>query len=90
MSLAAFGGTSDAVPMWRAIAKDGADLPAQQAIMSQARTTLFVGETRDYEFAEKSPGKFVLRFLNGQNGSEISQVIFVVSPAERMNRFAAR
>jgi hypothetical protein len=48
-----------------------------------------VGETRDYEFAPKSPGKFVLRFFNGQSRSEISQVIFVVSPADRMSAFAA-
>lgn len=90
VSLAAFGSTSDRTPMWRAIAKDGADLPPQQAVISKARTTLFVGETRDYEFAPKSPGKFVLRFLNGQNGSEISQVIFVVSPTDRMSTFAAQ
>lgn len=90
VSLAAFPKQSNRIATWRAIAKDGADLPPAQATMSEARTTLFVGETRDYEFAPKSPGKFVLRFLNGQNGSEISQVIFVVSPAERMNTFAAR
>lgn len=90
VSLSAFGRTSNRTPTWRAIAKDGADLPPQQAAVSEARTTLFVGETRDYEFAPKSPGKFVLRFLNGQNGSEISQVIFVVSPTERMSGFAAK
>lgn len=89
VSLAAFPGQSNRIATWRAIAKDGADLPPQQSISSEARTTLFVGETRDYEFAPKSPGKFVLRFLNGQNGSEISQVIFVVSPTDRMSAFAA-
>lgn len=89
VSIAALPLASDRLAMWRAIAKDGADLPQQQATVSDARTRLFVGETRDYEFAEKSPGKFVLRFFNGQNGSEISQVIFVVSPADPMSGFAA-
>ena len=90
VSLAAFGGTSNETPRWRAIAKDGADLPPQQATVSDARTTLFVGETRDYEFAPKSPGKFVLRFLSGQSGSEITQVLFVVSPTDRMSTFTAK
>ena len=89
VSLAAFPAASNRLATWRAIAKDGADLPPQQATVSDARTPLFVGETRDYEFAPKSPGKFVLRFLNGQNGSEVSQVIFVVSPADPMSAFAA-
>ena len=53
---------SNRLATWRAISKDGADLPPQQATVSDARTTLFVGETRDYEFAPKSPGKFVFDF----------------------------
>jgi len=90
VSLAGFPKQSNELAKWRAIAKDGADLPPQQATMSIASTTLFVGETRDYEFAPKSPGKFVLRFLSGQNGSEISQVMFVVSPTDPMSAFAAK
>ena len=90
VSLAALPAAPNRIAMWRAIAKDGADLPPAQATMSEARTTLFVGETRDYEFAPKSPGKFVLRFLNGQNGSEISQVMFVVSPTDPKSAFAAQ
>ena len=89
VSLAAFPAASNRIAMWRAVAKDGADLPSQQATISEARMTLFVGETHDYEFAPKFPGKFVLRFLNGQNGSEISQVIFVVSASDSMSAFAA-
>lgn len=88
VSLAGFPATSNRLARWRAVAKDGADLPQQQATVSDARTHLFVGETRDYEFAPESPGKFVLRFLSGQSGSEISQVIFVVSSADPMSAFA--
>ncbi len=35
---------------WRAIAKDGADLPVSQATERQARQTVSVGETYDFEF----------------------------------------
>jgi FtsP/CotA-like multicopper oxidase with cupredoxin domain len=89
VSLTAFGGASNGPAMWRAIAKDGADLPPQQATLSEATVRLFVGETRDYDFAPTSPGKYVLRFLSGQSGSEISQVIFVVSATDPMSAFAA-
>ena len=78
------------IAAWRAIAKDGADLPPQQAVRQDARTRLFVGETRDYEFAPASPGKFALRFTNGESGSEISQLMFVVSPTDPMSAFAGR
>lgn len=90
VSIAAFGPGANRTSTWRAVAKDGADLPPEQATVSDARTTLFVGETRDYEFAPKTEGKFVLRFLNGQNGNEISQVIFVVSPNNPARALAAR
>lgn len=87
LSLATFSNT---FAKWRAVAKDGADLPPQQATESEAMTTLFVGETRDFEFSPTSPGKFVLRFRAGQSGSEVSQVIFVVSPNDPMSAFAAQ
>jgi FtsP/CotA-like multicopper oxidase with cupredoxin domain len=90
VSLTALSATASRLARWRAVAKDGADLPPQQATVSDAKTAVFVGETRDYEFAPASPGKFVLRFLNAQNGSEISQVIFVVSPTDRMSAFAGK
>jgi hypothetical protein len=92
VSLTAVHGGTEHIARWRAVAKDGADLPAQQAAGSEARTSLFVGETRDYEFAPTEPGKFVLRFFNGQNGggSEISQVIAVVSPTDPMRAFVTK
>ena len=39
---------------WRAIAKDGADLPASQATERPARQTVSVGETYDFEFQPQS------------------------------------
>jgi FtsP/CotA-like multicopper oxidase with cupredoxin domain len=39
---------------WRAIAKDGADLPISQATERPARQTVSVGETYDFEFEPRS------------------------------------
>ncbi|MGH7711818.1 MAG: multicopper oxidase domain-containing protein [Gemmatimonadaceae bacterium] len=45
---------------WRAIAKDGADLPRAQRVARPATLTLDVGETADFEFRPPSPGSYVL------------------------------
>jgi manganese oxidase len=39
---------------WRAIAKDGADLPVSQATERPARQTVSAGETYDFEFESRS------------------------------------
>ncbi|HET6777333.1 MAG TPA: multicopper oxidase domain-containing protein, partial [Gemmatimonadales bacterium] len=49
---------SDSVPVtWRAVAKDGADLPPAQAQVRPARQTLGVGEAYDFEFTPEEPGE---------------------------------
>jgi hypothetical protein len=45
---------------WRALAKDGMDLPADQATIRPARIQLGNGETYDFEFIPQAPGQ--LRF----------------------------
>jgi FtsP/CotA-like multicopper oxidase with cupredoxin domain len=52
---------------WRAIAKDGADLPEAQRIEANAEQILTVGETRDYEVHPIAPGdlKFEVRNIAG-------------------------
>jgi hypothetical protein len=40
--------------MWRAIAKDGADLPVSQASECSARLTVSVSETYNFEFESRS------------------------------------
>ncbi len=74
---------------WRAIAKDGADLPPQQATVQDAVQTISVGETYDYEFAPKAPGQYELRFCS-DFGSEVTQMIAVVPPGSPFSVFAAR
>jgi FtsP/CotA-like multicopper oxidase with cupredoxin domain len=46
----------DAPVSWRAIAKDGADLPAQLATAGKAELEIFPGETYDFEFDADAPG----------------------------------
>jgi FtsP/CotA-like multicopper oxidase with cupredoxin domain len=41
---------------WRAIAKDGADLPPAQALVQEARQAVSVGETYDFEFEPVTKG----------------------------------
>jgi len=60
---------------WRAVAKDGADLPPNQAGMRPAAFMISVGETYDFEFEPRSPGDYRLEALRG--GVLTSQAIRV-------------
>lgn len=74
---------------WQAIAKDGADLPPQQATVQDAVQTISVGETYDYEFAPAAPGQYELRFCS-DIGSEVTQMIAIVPPGSPFSVFAAK
>jgi FtsP/CotA-like multicopper oxidase with cupredoxin domain len=50
---------------WRAIAKDGMDLPRDQATMRPATVQLGNGETYDYEFIPTAPGDLRLTISSG-------------------------
>jgi len=52
LTVSLLAGSSPVV--WRAIAKDGADLPASQATERPAQQTVSVGETYDFEFQPQS------------------------------------
>jgi FtsP/CotA-like multicopper oxidase with cupredoxin domain len=52
-----------ALVSWRAIAKDGADLPASQATERPARQTVSVGETYDFEFQPRSAAELRLEIF---------------------------
>jgi manganese oxidase len=49
------------VVRWRAVAKDGADLPPAQVSERPAFVMLNVGETYDFEFDAREPGEYVLQ-----------------------------
>ncbi len=74
---------------WRAIAKDGADLPPQQATMRDAIQPISVGETYDFEFAPKGPGEYHLRF-SSPLGNELTQVILVVPRSAPISVYAEK
>ncbi|HET8667405.1 MAG TPA: multicopper oxidase domain-containing protein [Terriglobales bacterium] len=71
---------------WRAVAKDGADLPPQQAMLQDALQPISVGETYEFEFLPKSPGRYELHFAASLGA--VSQVILVVPPDAPISVFA--
>ena len=48
---------------WRALAKDGADLPAGQALAGPADLRINVGETYDFLWTPDRPGELTLRIV---------------------------
>ena len=52
---------------WRAVAKDGEDLPPAQAIEQEARLVIAVGETYDFEFEPATKGDLRLEVLRPFN-----------------------
>lgn len=50
----------DELVSWRPIAKDGADLPAHQAVPGPALVQIFAGETFDASFTPTEPGTYLL------------------------------
>jgi FtsP/CotA-like multicopper oxidase with cupredoxin domain len=74
---------------WRAIAKDGADLPPQQATARDAMQVVSVGETYDFAFSPEKPGAYQLRFCS-KIGSEITQPITIVPPGSPYSVFAKK
>jgi hypothetical protein len=58
---------SDTTPIrWRALAKDGADLPAALATERPARQLVSVGETYDFEVTLKEARLLRLELLDGK------------------------
>jgi FtsP/CotA-like multicopper oxidase with cupredoxin domain len=53
---------------WRAVAKDGADLPPSQATVRPAQLTFMAGEIHDVELTPKTRGDLTLRFGVPQQG----------------------
>lgn len=51
---------------WRAIAKDGADLPPSLATVRPAHLGFLPGEIYDFEFTPETPGELELAFGKGE------------------------
>jgi FtsP/CotA-like multicopper oxidase with cupredoxin domain len=67
------------VQQWRAIAKDGADLPAHQATMRTARILMGPGETADFSVTPRTPGRMTLDVTTQLDGWSVAVPLRVVS-----------
>jgi FtsP/CotA-like multicopper oxidase with cupredoxin domain len=56
------------VARWRAVAKDGADLPAAQATTRPANLVMGPGETADFEWSPRRPGRWRLEIRTVEPG----------------------
>lgn len=67
----------DGLLRWRAIAKDGADLPLSQALVKEAQQELAPGEIYDFEYTPRGPGRLWLEVANTGLNSKVVQPIEV-------------
>jgi FtsP/CotA-like multicopper oxidase with cupredoxin domain len=68
----------DTIPVaWRAVAKDGADLPPAQARVRPARQLIGVGEVYDFEFTPEEPGQLRLMVKDPAGRTRVTGVIRV-------------
>jgi hypothetical protein len=81
ISIAAFDGGffsllgPDGLLQWRAIAKDGADLPPAQAVMQEARQSALAGEVYDFEYQPTVAGTLQLQVSIGILKMKVAQQI---------------
>lgn len=69
---------SDSTPVvWRAWAKDGADLPESHRVEKRAQQVVGVGETYDFMWTPGRTGRFVLKTVE-PGGALIVEQSFVV------------
>ena len=73
-------GTDAARAQWRAVAKDGADLPASQATLRAAYLLTGPGETADFEFTPVTVGAMRLEVKTRLAGWNVPVDIFVQAP----------
>ena len=69
------------VARWRAVAKDGAEMPVMQATDRPAHVEMGPGETADFEFRAMTPGRWRLEVKSVESGWYIPLEIIVVPPA---------
>ena len=65
------------VARWRAVAKDGADLPGALATMRLAHVVMGPGETADFEFTPSAPGTWRIDVATDGAGWQIPLTVIV-------------
>lgn len=68
---------ADGLLRWRAVAKDGADLPGSLALIKDAEQEVFPGEIYDFEYVPSKSGGLRLEVANSTLKSKIIQPIEV-------------
>jgi FtsP/CotA-like multicopper oxidase with cupredoxin domain len=63
-ALVSLTGPTGVVQQWRALAKDGADLPIAQAVAQASRQEVWTGETYDFEYEPQDAGRLTLQIEN--------------------------
>jgi FtsP/CotA-like multicopper oxidase with cupredoxin domain len=71
--------------MWRAVAKDGADLPRSQRRVDLADRVVSVGETMDFEFRPTEPGEYRLEARSFVGERFVEQRIDVIAETVSAN-----
>ncbi len=71
-------GDTAATAVWRAVAKDGADLPAPQRGVRPASVVMGPGETADFTFSPLHPGPFTLTVATQLKGWQVDEPVVVV------------
>ncbi|MGH8129455.1 MAG: multicopper oxidase domain-containing protein, partial [Steroidobacteraceae bacterium] len=74
------GSAGGAPANWRAVAKDGSDLPAGQAVMKPADQRVAVGETYDFEFRRDEPGELQLEVFRPLVRMAVTQTLLFEEP----------
>jgi manganese oxidase len=67
--------------IWKALAKDGADLPANQSVHAEAnRQRIAVGETMDFQFLPQQTGeyKFEVYLNNASRNIKVAEMVMLV------------
>jgi FtsP/CotA-like multicopper oxidase with cupredoxin domain len=72
----------DSVVRWRALAKDGAELPAQQQTLRLASLLAGPGETMDFEYQPEAPGPMRLDVVQ-RTGAWKTMLPIMVEPGRR-------
>lgn len=72
--------------MWRAVAKDGADLQRRLRTMGYADEVVSVGETMDFEFRPSEPGEYRLEARSAVGEKFVEQRIEVVAETASSSR----
>lgn len=70
-------GDKDHLATWRAIAKDGADLPARLVKSGDAYLRINSGEAYDFEFQPESAGEIPIEVVNLNGGAKLTNKIIV-------------